>query len=44
LASLALWPLWARSERLSPLTSIAFAIGLLIIPFAHETRGKTLPE
>jgi hypothetical protein len=26
------------------LTSIAFAIGLLIIPFAHETRGKTLPE
>jgi MFS family permease len=26
------------------LTSIAFAIGLLIIPFAHETRGKTLPD
>jgi hypothetical protein len=26
------------------LTSIAFAVGLLIIPFAHETRGKTLPE
>jgi hypothetical protein len=26
------------------LTSIAFAIGLLIIPFAHETRGETLPE
>jgi MFS family permease len=26
------------------LTSIAFAFGLLIIPFAHETRGETLPE
>jgi MFS family permease len=26
------------------LTSIAFAIGLLIIPFAYETRGKTLPD
>jgi MFS family permease len=25
-------------------TSIAFAIGLLIIPFATETRGETLPE
>lgn len=26
------------------LTSIAFVIGLLIIPFAAETRGETLPE
>jgi MFS family permease len=26
------------------MTSIAFAIGLLIIPFAVETRGKTLPD
>jgi MFS family permease len=26
------------------LTSIAFGVGLLIIPFARETRGKTLPE
>jgi MFS family permease len=26
------------------LTSIAFAIGLLIIPFAEETRGKPLPD
>jgi MFS family permease len=25
-------------------TAIAFAIGLLIIPFARETRGETLPE
>jgi MFS family permease len=25
------------------LTSIAFALGLLLIPFATETRGKTLP-
>jgi MFS family permease len=25
------------------LTSIAFALGLLLIPFAVETRGKTLP-
>lgn len=26
------------------LTSIAFAIGLLIIPFARETRGQPLPD
>ena len=26
------------------LTSLAFAVGLLIIPFATETRGKHLPE
>jgi MFS family permease len=26
------------------LTSIAFAIGLLVIPFAIETRGQSLPE
>jgi MFS family permease len=26
------------------LTSIAFAVGLLIIPFATETRGEALPE
>jgi hypothetical protein len=26
------------------LTAIAFAIGLLVIPFAHETRGKPLPD
>ena len=26
------------------LTAVAFAIGLLVIPFARETRGKTLPE
>jgi MFS family permease len=26
------------------LTSIAFGVGLLIIPFAHETRGETLPD
>ena len=26
------------------LTSIAFAVGLLIIPFARETRGQTLPD
>jgi len=26
------------------ITSIAFGIGLLVIPFALETRGKTLPD
>jgi hypothetical protein len=26
------------------LTSIAFAIGLLLIPFAAETRGQHLPS
>jgi len=26
------------------LTAIAFAIGLLIVPFAVETTGKTLPN
>ncbi len=26
------------------LTSIAFGIGLLALPFAHETRGQTLPD
>jgi MFS family permease len=26
------------------LTAIAFALGLVIIPFAHETRGEALPE
>jgi hypothetical protein len=26
------------------LTSITFAVGLFIIPFAAETRGETLPE
>lgn len=26
------------------ITSIAFGIGLLVIPFALETRGKTLPQ
>jgi MFS family permease len=26
------------------LTSITFAVGILIIPFATETRGETLPE
>jgi hypothetical protein len=26
------------------LTSIAFGLGLLIDPFAVETRGETLPE
>src|SRR5271154_1233420 len=26
------------------ITSVAFAVGLLIIPFATETRGETLPE
>jgi MFS family permease len=26
------------------LTSIAFGIGLLVLPFAHETRGQTLPD
>jgi MFS family permease len=26
------------------LTSIAFAVGLLVIPFARETRGETLPD
>ena len=25
-------------------TAIAFGLGLLIIPFAHETRGKVLPD
>ncbi len=25
-------------------TAIAFAIGLLVIPFATETRGKVLPD
>jgi hypothetical protein len=25
------------------MTSIAFALGLLLIPLAAETRGKTLP-
>jgi hypothetical protein len=25
------------------MTSIAFALGLLLIPFAAETRGKHLP-
>jgi hypothetical protein len=26
------------------LTSIAFGLGLLTVPFAVETRGETLPE
>jgi MFS family permease len=26
------------------LTAIAFGVGLLVIPFAHETRGQTLPD
>jgi hypothetical protein len=26
------------------LTSVAFALGLLVIPFALETRGQRLPE
>jgi hypothetical protein len=26
------------------LTAVAFALGLLIIPFARETMGQTLPE
>jgi MFS family permease len=26
------------------LTAIAFGIGILIVPFAHETHGKCLPE
>src|SRR5271155_735882 len=26
------------------ITSVAFAVGLLVIPFATETRGETLPE
>jgi len=26
------------------LTAIAFGIGILVIPFARETRGETLPE
>jgi hypothetical protein len=26
------------------LTAIAFAVGLLIIPLATETRGEVLPE
>jgi hypothetical protein len=25
-------------------TAIAFGIGLLVIPFAEETRGKVLPD
>jgi hypothetical protein len=25
------------------LTSLAFAVGLLLVPFGHETRGQTLP-
>jgi MFS family permease len=25
------------------LTSIAFALGLVVLPFGHETKGKTLP-
>ena len=26
------------------LTAIAFGVGLLVIPFARETRGQTLPD
>jgi MFS family permease len=26
------------------LTAVAFALGLIVIPFAHETRGQILPE
>jgi hypothetical protein len=25
-------------------TALAFGIGLLVIPFARETRGEVLPE
>jgi hypothetical protein len=25
------------------LTAVAFALGLLVIPFARETRGESLP-
>jgi hypothetical protein len=25
-------------------TSVAFLLGLLVIPFGEETRGKALPE
>jgi hypothetical protein len=37
-------PLWARSELLSPSPRLPSPFGLLLIPFAHETRGETLPE
>jgi hypothetical protein len=26
------------------LTSLAFAVGLLLLPFGEETRGRTLPD
>jgi hypothetical protein len=26
------------------LTALAFAVGLLVIPFAPETRGQVLPD
>jgi hypothetical protein len=32
-----LWPLWTR-------LGTPIALGLLIVPYAHETRGETLPE
>ena len=35
---------WGSLGTPIALTAIAFAVGLLIIPFARETRGEVLPE
>ena len=35
---------WGTLGTPIALTAIAFGIGLLIIPFATETKGQVLPE
>jgi hypothetical protein len=34
----------AAMGTLGTSTAIAFGVGLLVIPFARETRGQTLPD
>jgi hypothetical protein len=35
---------WGTLGKPVAITAIAFGLGLLIIPFGIETRGKPLPE
>lgn len=35
---------WQTLGKPVALTSLVFVVGLLLLPFAHETRGRPLPE
>jgi hypothetical protein len=35
---------WGTLGRPVAITAVAFGIGLLVIPFSIETRGKALPD